>query len=204
MRDDLQRAYATLGLSSGASPAEIKRRYRLLVKTWHPDRFASDPEGQAAASDRLTHINNAYRLLLGNRAMGARADPPRTRETQSARPSRLSREQIDAMVNAIGNDGPVDWLMGGSAQRAGPSGAAGLSDARPASIALGIVFLLTVAAIDLVSGPWVYPLLLWLVIVAAAASWFRGRLTGGWNRGRSGRQRRPIRDGHAGGPGHRP
>jgi hypothetical protein len=174
-RDGVRRAYATLGLPFGASPAQLKRRYRALVKTWHPDRFASDPAGQAAACDRLTHINNAYRLLIGNRpsSAGAGASTPRPEPSATARSSpgaRLTREQIDAMVRAIGNESPVDWLLGSFEEHAWPSGRAALAGARPASIAAGVVVALGVIAVDLWMGRWAGSLIVGLGFVAAALS----------------------------------
>jgi hypothetical protein len=189
MMDDARRAYATLGLPFGASPAQLKRRYRVLVKTWHPDRFASDPAGQAAACDRLTHINNAYRLLLRSRQAsdGAGTPTPGPARNATARPSpstRLSREQIDAMVRAIGTESPVDWLLGSFERFAWPSGPARFTDARPVSIAVGVVLVLIVAVIDLSSGRWAYPLFLGLAIGAAGFS----RLHRSWAFGRCGRR----------------
>ncbi|MEY4198711.1 MAG: hypothetical protein RLZZ265_451 [Verrucomicrobiota bacterium] len=55
----------TLGLAPGASPEDIKRAYLALVKRWHPDRFAHDPEQQTLAEDRLRSINVAYEALVG-------------------------------------------------------------------------------------------------------------------------------------------
>ena len=203
MRDDARRAYATLGLPFGAAPGDVKRRYRMLVKTWHPDRFASDPAGQAAACDRLTHINNAYRLLLGSRrpSDGAgRAGPEAARDAtpRPSRGARLSREQIDSMVHAIGTESPVDMLLGNFQERVWPSAPAGLTGAGPASIALVVLFLLMALAIDLNFGRWAYPLLLWLVIVTAGLSRLRRALApgrrsrrGSARRGGSG-QRRPA------------
>ena len=198
MMDDVRRAYATLGLPFGASHAQLKRRYKMLVKTWHPDRFASDPAGQAAACDRLTHINNAYRLLLGSRPSSAGAGTPPPGPARGATPgpspsARLSREQIDAMVRAIGTQSPVDWLLGSVEGRVWPSGPAGLADARPVSIAVAVVLALTVVAIDLSSGRWALPLFLCLAVVAAALSRFeKSRRSGGGSRRRTG---------HAGGSG---
>ncbi|MDE2401946.1 MAG: J domain-containing protein [Burkholderiales bacterium] len=47
-----------LGLSSGASLAQIKKAYRRLAARWHPDRNA-DPQ----AMGRMQRINQAYRQL---------------------------------------------------------------------------------------------------------------------------------------------
>lgn len=55
----------TLGLVPGASPEDIKRTYLALVKRWHPDRFAHDPEQQKLAEDKLRSINVAYEALVG-------------------------------------------------------------------------------------------------------------------------------------------
>ena len=50
--------YATLQVSTSASPDEIKQAYRRLAKEYHPDRnSASD------ASDRIVAINAAYEVL---------------------------------------------------------------------------------------------------------------------------------------------
>lgn len=38
--DDMKRYYEILELEPGASPEEVKRAYRDLVKVWHPDRFS--------------------------------------------------------------------------------------------------------------------------------------------------------------------
>ncbi len=37
MNDELTECYDLLGLSPGASPAELKAAYRDLAKVWHPD-----------------------------------------------------------------------------------------------------------------------------------------------------------------------
>ena len=54
--------YATLGLTPAASDAEIKRRYRALMREAHPDANAGDP----ASTRRATRINAAFETL-GNR-----------------------------------------------------------------------------------------------------------------------------------------
>jgi DnaJ-class molecular chaperone len=51
--------YTTLGLSSGASPADIKRAYRLLAARYHPDR---NPEPQAVRMFR--GVQTAYDVLI--------------------------------------------------------------------------------------------------------------------------------------------
>ncbi|HEU4890466.1 MAG TPA: J domain-containing protein [Vicinamibacterales bacterium] len=63
--DRLARAYATLGLQRGCSPREAARRYRSLVKRWHPDQYANDPQGQVEAAQRMREINRAFAIVRG-------------------------------------------------------------------------------------------------------------------------------------------
>src|SRR5262245_22188951 len=53
------RSLATLGLEAGASAAEIKARYKLLVKRHHPDANGGD----RSLEDRLREIIQAYSYL---------------------------------------------------------------------------------------------------------------------------------------------
>jgi DnaJ-domain-containing protein 1 len=62
--DPVRRACAALGLPHDSSYATVRRRYRALVKTWHPDRFAADTQGQAEANLRMRVINDAYTTLM--------------------------------------------------------------------------------------------------------------------------------------------
>lgn len=51
--------YRTLGLSKGASEAEIKSAYRKLAKQLHPDRNSDNPK----AAERFSDVTKAYDLL---------------------------------------------------------------------------------------------------------------------------------------------
>ncbi len=57
--DEEQRAYLTLGLEYPVTASDLKARYKLLVKEYHPDANAGDK----SAEDRLKDINAAYRTL---------------------------------------------------------------------------------------------------------------------------------------------
>jgi uncharacterized protein YlbG (UPF0298 family) len=52
-------AYKILGLKPGASPQEIRRAYRGLVKKYHPDK-----NNAAGAHEKFLAIQTAYELLL--------------------------------------------------------------------------------------------------------------------------------------------
>jgi curved DNA-binding protein CbpA len=53
------RALETLGLAPGATGAEIKSRYKMLVKRHHPDSNG----GNRGSEDRFREVIQAYRLL---------------------------------------------------------------------------------------------------------------------------------------------
>ncbi|MEX2245869.1 MAG: DnaJ domain-containing protein [Dehalococcoidia bacterium] len=65
--------YAVLGLPPSSSDAEIKRRYRRLMREVHPDANARDPD----ATSKAARINRAYETL-GN--------PERRRAYDARRP----------------------------------------------------------------------------------------------------------------------
>ena len=65
-QDRLTDAYAALGVTPEASPAEIKRAYRKLISQSHPDKLASRglPESmRAVAEERSRELNAAYDLI---------------------------------------------------------------------------------------------------------------------------------------------
>lgn len=55
--------YAVLGLRPGADYKTIKQAYRKKMRDNHPDRFAHDPQAEAAAHARAQRINEAYQQL---------------------------------------------------------------------------------------------------------------------------------------------
>lgn len=52
-----------LGLELGATLAEAEAKYRVLVRLWHPDRFAADPASAADATERMKRLNEAMTWL---------------------------------------------------------------------------------------------------------------------------------------------
>ncbi len=70
----LDDAYASLGVSSSASDAEIKRKYRRLMSQNHPDKLAGKglPESmREIAEERTREISTAYRLIREARQGGS-------------------------------------------------------------------------------------------------------------------------------------
>lgn len=116
--DPVAHAYATIGVRPGASAQELKQRYKQLVKTWHPDRWANDPVNQAEATQKMRAINAAYAEL--HRVQTA----PRVVRTPPSAPPRehpethwsvshrsMTDEELDAIVNAIGNESLVSGML---------------------------------------------------------------------------------------------
>ena len=63
---NLDDAYAALGITTAAEPAEIKLAYRRLMNEYHPDKLAARglPESmRAVAEERSREINAAYDLV---------------------------------------------------------------------------------------------------------------------------------------------
>ena len=91
--------YSVLGVSSTATPDEIKKAYRKLAKKYHPDANASDPK----AAERFKEISEANNVL-GDAG---------------------KRKQYDEMRRLGAFDGNFGGFGGGRASRGGPRGSAG-------------------------------------------------------------------------------
>ncbi len=63
--DARARAYATLGLASGASPEEVKKAFYALAQQYHPDKIPPHlgPEIRDTAERKMKEIAAAYTLL---------------------------------------------------------------------------------------------------------------------------------------------
>jgi DnaJ like chaperone protein len=69
-KDRLHDAYAALGITADAKPAEIKRAYRKLISQNHPDKLAARglPESmRPVAEERSRELNSAYDLIKSAR-----------------------------------------------------------------------------------------------------------------------------------------
>jgi len=58
---EVEDALRLFGLSLPVDPADIKRKYRKLAQTHHPDRNAGDP----TATEKMKSLNRAFEILTG-------------------------------------------------------------------------------------------------------------------------------------------
>ncbi len=68
----VRHAYATLGVETSASNAEVKQAYRRLMSRNHPDKIAANNPGAeevAAAEQRTKDIRSAYEMLKARRSI---------------------------------------------------------------------------------------------------------------------------------------
>jgi hypothetical protein len=61
--DVVQAAYRLIGVPSDSSPLRIKRAYRELSKTWHPDKFPPGSHHHAYATERMGDINDGFAVI---------------------------------------------------------------------------------------------------------------------------------------------
>jgi hypothetical protein len=103
---DLVRACAVLGVTPSATAREAKRAYKKLVRRWHPDRFANDPQGEREATARLQQITEAYQTIVQALGPGGATVPAGGRAYEPGVP--LSREEIERLVETMRVEGPVE------------------------------------------------------------------------------------------------
>ena len=66
--ETLETCYRALGLAPDAGFDEVKYAYRVLVKRWHPDRFATDTDGQRQALEAFSYHYHAYETLRAHQS----------------------------------------------------------------------------------------------------------------------------------------
>jgi DnaJ-domain-containing protein 1 len=66
---DRKKWYRTLELEPGADLPAVRKAYRRLMRTYHPDRFVNDPEKLRAATEMARRLTEAYNGL--SRYLGA-------------------------------------------------------------------------------------------------------------------------------------
>jgi hypothetical protein len=79
-------ALQILGLAPGASPAQLRRAYRMLALVWHPDRHATDAKRRSQSEEHFNKtIGAAYDLLkkYGTGSQPAPSEPTASAPTSS-------------------------------------------------------------------------------------------------------------------------
>lgn len=61
--EEILQCYALLGIQHTATPEEIKKAYRNMVKIWHPDRYINNLVLKAKAEVEIKKINRAYATI---------------------------------------------------------------------------------------------------------------------------------------------
>ena len=61
--ESIRQDYANLDLPPGAPFEEVKHSYKNLLKHYHPDRFALDPEKQRVATQITQKINESFQRI---------------------------------------------------------------------------------------------------------------------------------------------
>lgn len=92
--------YQVLGVSQDASQEEISRRYRFLVRVYHPDRF-QETAAKNEAEEEMKKINNAYSVLSSAQK--------RAEYDREIRPETSRRTEEDQATEA---DPMIDYLTG--------------------------------------------------------------------------------------------
>lgn len=103
--------YQLLGIDFRATPAEVTRAYRRLMKTCHPDRVG--PSRRASAEQFCKNVNQAYTVLR---------DPIRRREyDQSIRVQEVQDQIMNRYVGGLGGPGPATHDLHASKLRREPT-----------------------------------------------------------------------------------
>jgi len=89
--------YSVLGVSSGASDAEVKKAYRELARKYHPDNYHDNPLSDLA-QEKMKEINEAYNSIMRMRDKGGSYRP----DGRSTRASHSSAEgsRVRAAINS--------------------------------------------------------------------------------------------------------
>lgn len=93
-------AFDILGLPPTADAQTIRKAWRALARTYHPDRYREDP---AAATRKMAALNEAFSLLrsAGSPQPASQSDKPRRARPQpSTRHLALAVRQSDALRTA--------------------------------------------------------------------------------------------------------
>jgi len=65
---EVREGYAALELPLGADEDEVGKAYRSLLKRYHPDKHATDPESEKAAAELVKALGNHKDVVLDHLA----------------------------------------------------------------------------------------------------------------------------------------
>jgi len=60
----LVKDYANLELAPGANADLVKKAYKTMLRIYHPDRHAGDPEKQRIATEITSRLNRSYQRIM--------------------------------------------------------------------------------------------------------------------------------------------
>jgi len=142
-----------LGIDSTATPEDLKKAYRDLVKQWHPDQFQNNSRLQSNAQEKLQEINEAYRQLQ-----------PLILKSQKSRssPSKESKSSATAGQRRVNNARPQR-----TASKFRPSVKRHVAAWRKTQYSIRRIILLTVR------DPWlIIIVVMFMFVLGAILDWF--------------------------------
>ena len=142
-----------LGIDSSATPEDLKKAYRDLVKQWHPDQFQNNSRLQSNAQEKLQEINEAYRQLQ-----------PFILKSQKSRssPSKESKSSATAGQRRVNNARPRR-----TASKFRPSVKRHVAAWRKTQYSIRRIILLTVR------DPWlIIIIVMFMLVLGAILDWF--------------------------------
>ena len=61
---DLQDAWTIIGLNPKSTIQDVKKKYKVLAKKWHPDTNLNFDKNKKSANERFVKITNAYNKII--------------------------------------------------------------------------------------------------------------------------------------------
>ncbi len=110
---EILKCFKILELDANASPDDVQKAFRKIVKIWHPDLYTGSPKLKDMAEEKLKAVNIAYATVRSYIATRQKIRPKT--ETQSSSASKV-RKKYKEKKSAHGNvvsglfSDPFSWL----------------------------------------------------------------------------------------------
>jgi molecular chaperone DnaJ len=102
--DAVDDPYLVLGVARTATAGEVKRAYRQLSMTWHPDHHLGEPEFQRSEAERrFKRIHAAYKAITTPGAVIAPEAPRREQDEPRAQTNPAREAQLAAVRSVVGS-----------------------------------------------------------------------------------------------------